>query len=78
MALVNKTEFRGNLKIGFEISGGEATVHTEGGGAVNEEELILGIVELVPASIKKWIAISDEVYDLRGEAFLRYIYDELT
>lgn len=78
MALVNRTNFRGNLKIGFEISGGEATVHTEGGGAVNEEELILGIVELVPASIKKWIAISDEVYDLRGEAFLRYIYDELT
>lgn len=78
MALVNKTNFRGNLKIGFEISGGEATVHTEGGEAVAEEALILGIVELVPASIKKWIAISDEVYDLRGEAFLRYIYDELT
>ena len=78
MALVNKTNFRGNLKIGFEISGGEATVHTEGAAAVSEEELVLGIVELVPASIKKWIAISDEVYDLRGEAFLRYIYDELT
>lgn len=55
MALVNKTNFRGNLKIGFEISGGEATVHTEGAGAVSEEELVLGIVELVPASIKKWI-----------------------
>ena len=78
MALVNKTNFRGNLKIGFEISGGEAAVHTEGAAAVSEEELVLGIVELVPASIKKWIAISDEVYDLRGEPFLRYIYDELT
>ena len=78
MALVNKTEFRGNLKIGFEISGGEATVHTEGGEAVSEEALVLGVVELVPASIKKWIAISDEVYDMRGEPFLRYIYDELT
>ena len=55
MALVNKTNFRGNLKIGFEISGGEATVHTEGAAAVSEEELVLGIVELVPASIKKWI-----------------------
>ena len=78
MNLVNKTYFKGNLKIGFEISGGEATIHTEGGAAVSEEALILGIVELVPASIKKWIAISDEVYDLRGEAFLRYIYNELT
>lgn len=78
MNLVTKTYFKGNLKIGFEISGGEATIHTEGGAAVSEEALILGIVELVPASIKKWIAISDEVYDMRGEAFLRYIYDELT
>ena len=78
MSLVNTTNFKGNLKIGFEISGGEATVHTEGGEAVSEEALVLGVVELVPASIKKWIAISDEVYDMRGEAFLRYIYDELT
>ena len=78
MNLVNKTYFRGNLKVGFEISGGTATVHTEGAAAVSEESLVLGIVELVPKSIKKWIAISDEVYDLRGEAFLRYIYDELT
>lgn len=78
MSLVNTTNFKGNLKIGFEISGGEATVHTEGGAAVSEEELVHGVVTLVPASIKKWIAISDEVYDMRGEAFLRYIYDELT
>lgn len=78
MSLVNTTNFRGNLKVGFEISGGEATVHTEGGEAVSEEALVLGVVTLVPESIKKWIAISDEVYDMRGEAFLRYIYDELT
>lgn len=78
MSLVRKSYLRGNLKVQFEISGGEATVHTEGAAAVSEEALVLGIVELVPKSIKKWIAISDEVYDLRGEEFLRYIYDELT
>ena len=78
MALVTKTNFKGNLKVGFEISGGTATIHTEGAAAVDEEALVLGVVTLVPASIKKWIAISDEVYDMRGEAFLRYIYDELT
>lgn len=78
MSLVNKTNFRGNLKVGFEISGDAAIVHTEGAEAISEEDLKLGVVNLVPASIKKWIAISDEVYDLRGEAFLRYIYDELT
>lgn len=78
MSLVRKSYLRGNLKVQFEISGGEASIHAEGSAAVNEESLVLGIVELVPQSIKKWISISDEVYDLRGEEFLRYIYDELT
>ena len=78
MALVRKSYLRGNLKVGFEISGSDAVIHAEGAAAVSEEDLVLGVVELVPQSIKKWISISDEVYDLRGEEFLRYIYDELT
>lgn len=56
MALVKKTYMRGNLKIGFEISSSGATVHTESANtAVSEETLVLGVVNLVPASIKKWI-----------------------
>ena len=78
MSRVRKAYIRGNLKVGFEISADGATVHTEGGAAVSEESLILGTVELVPKSIKKWISVSDEALDLRGEAFLEYIYDELT
>lgn len=75
---VRKAYFKGNLKVGFEISSTDAAIHTEGGDPVSEEELVLGTVTLVPASIKKWISISDEVMDMRGEAFLQYIYDELT
>ena len=79
MSLVNRVNVKGNLKVNFELTAGEATIHTEGSEtSVPEEELTLGIVELKPQSIKKWIGISDEVYDMRGEAFLRYIYDELT
>ena len=78
MSLVRKSYLKGNLKVQFEISGSDAAIHEEGAAAVDEETLVLGIVTLVPKSIKKWISISDEVYDLRGEAFLRYIYDELT
>ena len=74
---VRKSYVQGNLKVGFEISATGATVHTEGQ-AVTEETLVLGVVNLVPKSIKKWISVSDEALDLRGEAFLRYIYDELT
>lgn len=75
---VRKAYIKGNLKVGFEISSTGATVHTEGGGAVSEETLVLGTVNIVAKSLKKWISISDEALDLRGEAFLRYIYDELT
>lgn len=76
---VRKTFLRGNVKIGYEISADGAVVHTEAANsAVTEESLVLGIVTLVPQSIKKWISISDEVYDLTGEEFLDYIYDELT
>ena len=75
---VRKAYLRGNLKVGFEISGDDAIVHTEGSNAIDPENLVLGVVELVPQSIKKVVQISDEVYDLRGERFLRYVYDELT
>ena len=77
MSLVKKSYLKGNLKIGFEISGSDATVHTEGGTAVTEETLTLGIVNLTAKSIKKWVSLSDEIEDLRGEQFLRYIYDEI-
>lgn len=69
---------KGNFKVQFEVSADGATVHQEGNSAVSEESLVLGVVTITPKSIKKWISVSDEVIDLRGEAFLRYIYDELT
>ena len=77
IARVKKAYIKGNLKVGFEISSTGAVIHTEGGAAVTEETLVLGTVTLVPQSIKKWISISDEAMDLRGEVFLQYIYDEL-
>lgn len=76
MSLVKKSYLKGNLKVGFELSAGAATIHTEGQ-AVNEESLTLGICELTPVAIKKWVSISDEALDLTGETFLRYIYDEV-
>lgn len=78
LARVKKAYLKGIVRVGFEISATGAVVHTEGATKPNEEALVLGVVELKPASIKKWITISDEVMDLKGEAFLRYIYDELT
>lgn len=78
MRYVRKAYVKGNLKVGFEISSSGAVIHKEGATAPNEETLVLGTVHIVPENIKKWISVSDEVMDLRGEAFLRYIYAELT
>lgn len=79
MSRVRKTYLKGNLKIGWEKSADGAYVHTEAANqAVTEESLVLGVTNLTPQSIKKWISISDEVMDMKGTEFLDYIYDELT
>ena len=78
LARVRRLAVKGNLKVQFEVSGDAAVKHQEGYGAVTEESLVLGVVSLTPVSFKKWISISDEALDLRGEAFLNYIYDEIT
>ena len=77
LARCRKTNFRGNLKVSFEKAGDVAYVHTEGTSAPTEESLELGIVTMVPANIKKWIKIPDEVAAM-DEAMVRYVYEELT
>ena len=74
---IRKVPVKGNLKVNFERSATAAAIHTEGGDAPDEETLDLGIVTLIPRMIKKWISFSDEAESLRGEAFLRYIMDEI-
>lgn len=77
MALVRKAYLKGNLRVSFEKSADPAVVHTEGQ-SVTEEELHLGVIQLTPFAIKKWISISDEALDMDAGSYLEYIYDELT
>lgn len=77
LSRVRKTFIKGNLKVGFELSASDADVHTEGAAAPSEETLTLGIVTLVPQTLKKWISVSDEVLDMHGQEFLNYIFDEI-
>ena len=75
---VRRMNAAGNVKVGFEISAPAAAAHEEGGDAVTEEALVLGIVTLVPVTYKKWVQVSDEALDsMSGEAYLSYIYDEV-
>ena len=78
LSRVRKTYFKGNLRVPFELSATGAWVHVEGTTGLTEEEITIGIVELKPENIKKWIRITDEVIDMGGEEFLTYIYSEIT
>lgn len=77
LSRVTRTNIKGNLKIAFELSADGAYVHTEGTTAPTEESLTLGIVTMVPATIKKWIRISDEAIAMGGQALIDYVYREL-
>lgn len=78
LSRIRRTYIKGNLRVPFELSATQAWEHVEGTTAVTEETLVLGIVEMTPKNIKKWITISDEAMAMGGETFLRYIYNEVT
>ena len=77
MSLVKKTNYAGNVKVGFEYSATGAEIHVEGTEAPDEETLVLGTVELKAESIKKWITVSDEAIEGTTIDTLGYIYKEL-
>lgn len=72
-----KSYFRGNLKVGYEASAEGAIQHDEGGEAITEEALVVGFVDLIPVTYKKMVKYSTEVLDMKGEAFVDYIVDEI-
>lgn len=77
MNLVKKTNYAGNVKIGFEYSATGASVHVEGTEAPAEEQLVWGSVELKPQNIKKWITVSDEAIEGTTIDTLNEIYKEV-
>lgn len=77
MQRVRKTYFKGNLKVGYEASSDGAVIHAEGAEAIDEENLVIGFVELIPETVKKMVRYSTEILDMKGQAFVDYIYDEI-
>lgn len=77
LSRVRKTYFRGNHKVPFERSADAAVVHSEGSSAISEENLLLGIVEMKPETIKKFVSFSTEAETMGGRQFVEYIYDEI-
>ena len=77
MRRVRRTFYKGNLKVGYEASAEAAVIHEEGAEAIDEENLVIGFVELIPQTVKKMVKYSTEVMDIKGQAFVDYIFDEI-
>lgn len=74
---VKHSYFRGDVKIGFELSATGASVHVEGAAAPDEEEVTIGIVTLSAQNIKKWITVSDEALENTTVDTVGYLYKEI-
>jgi HK97 family phage major capsid protein len=77
LQFAKRTSYKGNVKIGFEVSATDAVVHVEGTNAPTEETLVWGTVELKAESIKKWITVSDEALEGTTIDTLEEIYKEV-
>ena len=77
MGLVKKSNFKGHVKIGFELSATGANIHLEGDNAPNEETVTLGTVEIKNEMIKKWISVSDEALEGTTVDTMGYIFKEI-
>lgn len=77
MSLVKKSYFKGNVRVGFELTASDAVVHVEGAAAPSEETITLGVVELKAQNIKKWITVSDEALEGTSLDTMGYLYKEI-
>lgn len=68
----------GIVRVPYEASASAAGYHTEGGDAIDPENLVLATVDLTPGTIKKWIKVSDEALAMSSADLLKYIVDEIT
>lgn len=74
---VKHSYFRGDVKIGFELSATGASIHVEGTAAPEEETVTMGIVTLSAQNIKKWITVSDEALENTTVDTVGYLYKEI-
>ncbi len=77
MRRVRRTYLPGNVKVGVEVSASAARIHPEGAPAITPEELVIEYVNLIPQTVKKLVEVSDTILDLKGSAFLNYLFDEI-
>ena len=74
---VKRSNFKGIVRVPVEVSSDGAVAHSEGTAAISEENLVIEFVQLIPVTIKKMVKYSTEVLDLKGQAWVDYVFDEI-
>lgn len=77
LSMVKHSFFKGNVKIGFELSATGANVHLEGDEEPDEEVITIGTVEIKANNIKKWITVSDEALEGTTVDTMGYLFKEI-
>ena len=78
MSEVYRADMEGDFEVGFEYASSDAADLPEGTStALTEGTISTGIVTIKPDYIAKWTTISRRAMKMKGERFLRYIYDSL-
>ena len=77
VGLCKKSFFRGDLRVGFELTAGAASIHLEGATRPAEEAVTLGVVTIKNEMIKKWITVSDEALEGTTVDTMGYIFKEI-
>lgn len=80
LAILNEvsiSNYKGILAVPYEVSTTPAVFHKEGDPAIEEEQLVLGKILLVPTMLKKMLRVSDEVLALSPQGFIDYLFDEV-
>ena len=76
MSRISKTFFKGNQKVGYEVSADPAVIHKEGSGPVTPENLVIDYIDLIPDYIKKLVEVSHNAIAM-NDSLVDYLYDEL-
>ena len=74
---VKRSFLKGIVRVPMEVSASGAVFHAEGDDPITEEELNISFADLSPQTIKKMVRYSTEVMDLKGQAWVDYIFDEI-
>lgn len=76
LSRIRKIFIKGNVNEDVVSYGTDAVIHEEGSAAVADEQLGVVTVSIIAKMFKKTITITDELYSMKGQDFVDYLFEE--